>query len=461
MKKNKKSENLKNTYVELDVTDMTPDGNGVGRTAAGVVVFVPGALTGDRVRAKLIKSTAGYCVGRLEALLSPSPERVESDCPHSVKCGGCVFSELRPEAEARFKQKLVNDALRRIGGLALECEDIETGARTHYRNKAVYPVAEDEAGALCTGFFARRSHRIVRQDSCLLEDPAFPAVREAITELLTARRMRAYDETSGRGLLRHIFLRSAQNGDICAVLVVTSGDKSAFDGFADELTARCPAVKSVWLNINAARTNVILGKTCILLKGEERLTDTLCGRVFGISPLSFYQVNPKMAERLYAQAAAYASPAPGDVLLDLYCGAGTIGLCAAGAGVRLFGTEIVPEAVENARENALLNGRTEDDTRFFCGDAAEGIEACKAAFGRVDTIFVDPPRKGLSPGVIAALTGRGAERVVYISCNPATLARDLALLEKEGYRAVRCRAFDLFPRTGHVETVVLMSRVKD
>ena len=169
--------------------------------------------------------------------------------------------------------------------------------------------------------------------------------------------MRAYDETSGRGLLRHIFLRSAQNGDICAVLVVTSDGKSAFDGFADELTARCPAVKSVWLNINAARTNVILGKTCILLKGEERLTDTLCGRVFGISPLSFYQVNPKMAERLYAQAAAYASPAPGDVLLDLYCGAGTIGLCAAGAGVRLFGTEIVPEAVENARENALLNGQ--------------------------------------------------------------------------------------------------------
>ena len=218
---------------------------------------------------------------------------------------------------------------------------------------------------------------------------------------------------------------------------------------------------TILINRNTARTNVILGPKTRTVCGPGCIGDTLAGVPITMGVHEFYQVNTPAAEALYAKAREFAGLRPGDFLLDLYCGAGTIGLCAAGAGVRLFGTEIVPEAVENARENALLNGRTEDDTRFFCGDAAEGIEACKAAFGRVDTIFVDPPRKGLSPGVIAALTGSGAERVVYISCNPATLARDLALLEKEGYRAVRCRAFDLFPRTGHVETVVLMSRVKD
>ncbi|PWL50807.1 MAG: 23S rRNA (uracil(1939)-C(5))-methyltransferase RlmD [Clostridiales bacterium] len=458
MKKDKKTALEKNTYVDLDVTDMTPDGSGVGRTAEGAVVFVPGALAGDRIRAKIIKTTSGYGVGRLEALLSPSPDRVEADCPQHGRCGGCCFSALRADAETRFKQKLVNDALRRIGGLTLECEGVETGARTHYRNKAVYPVAEDESGALCTGFFARRSHRIVRQESCLLENAAFPAVREAVTALLTARRIRAYDETTGKGLLRHIFLRASRSGELCVVLVVTDGDPKPFDGFADELTARCPTVKSVWLNVNAERTNVILGRACVKLWGEDCLTDTLCGRVFSISPLSFYQVNAEMAERLYAQAAAYAAPAPGDVLLDLYCGAGTIGLCAAGDGVRLFGTEIVPEAVENARENAHRNGRTEADTRFSLGDAAEGVEACRQAFGRVDVALVDPPRKGLTPDVTAALLACGAKRIVYISCNPATLARDLALLEAGPYRADRCRAFDLFPRTGHVETVVLLSK---
>ena len=451
----------KNSNVTLQITDMTPDGNGIGRTDGGMVVFVPGAVTGDSIRAKIIKAGKSFCVGRLEELLSPSGNRVEPDCPHHGRCGGCTFPSLSRTAELEFKKKLVNDALERIGALTLRCDEIVYGDAEHYRNKAVYPVSADADGELFTGFFARRSHRVVRQDVCLLENAAFSDIRAYAVGCLTKLGVTAYDESTGRGMLRHIFMRSSRAGDICLMLIMTS-DSFAAAGrrFAESLSKRFPAVKSVWLNVNSARTNVILGPKTLLLYGERTLTDTLCGKSFDIGPTAFYQVNPEIAEKLYLKAAEYAQVKPGDILLDLYCGAGTIGICAAADGCRLTGVETVAEAVENASANARRNGRSDGDTLFVCGDASLGAKECAKRFGTPDTVFADPPRKGLSPEVIEPISESSAHRLVYVSCNPATLARDLAVLEKRGFSALRCCAFDMFPRTGHVETVVLLSKGK-
>ena len=308
----------KNSNVTLQITDMTPDGNGIGRTDGGMVLFVPGAVTGDSIRAKIIKAGKSFCVGRLEELLSPSGNRVEPDCPHHGRCGGCTFPSLSRTAELEFKKKLVNDALERIGALTLRCDEIVYGDAEHYRNKAVYPVSADADGELFTGFFARRSHRVVRQDVCLLENAAFSDIRAYAVGCLTKLGVTAYDESTGRGMLRHIFMRSSRAGDICLMLIMTS-DSFAAAGrrFAETLSKRFPAVKSVWLNVNSARTNVILGPKTLLLYGERTLTDTLCGKSFDIGPTAFYQVNPEIAEKLYLKAAEYAQVKPGDILLDL------------------------------------------------------------------------------------------------------------------------------------------------
>lgn len=451
----------KNTQWVLSITDVTQDGYGVGRVE-DMVVFTPGCARGDVVRVQIIGVRSRYAYGKLLAVEEPSSARIPVDCPVFSKCGGCIFRHIEYAEELRLKEERVRNALRRIAKLDVELEPIVGCEQTvGYRNKAQYPVGW-EKGEPVFGFYAPRSHRIVPAEGCFLQLPAFKRVLDACGRWMSENKVSAYEEQTGKGLLRHIFLRQAPaTGELMICMVV--------NGSAENLPKRerliqycldaAPQTKSIVLNRNTARTNVILGKTCETLWGDDHITDVLCGLRFSLSPLSFYQVNSRQAERLYRTAAEFAGLRSTDVLLDLYCGVGTIGLTMAGQVGRLVGVEVVPAAVEDAKRNAAQNGIK--NASFFCADAGEAaVRLCKEGLAP-DVVVVDPPRKGLDKAIVEAVARLSPSRMVYISCNPETLARDLVLLREKGYSCSRARPFDLFPRTAHVETVVLMSRVKE
>lgn len=462
----------KNDVIELAITGTTAEGSGVGRHE-GMAVFVPGGAEGDLLRVRIVKVLKNLAYGRLEKILRPSPDRVKIDCPAFPRCGGCVFRYIGYEAEKRIKRQRVADALRRIGGFSIEPRDLlcapDTSApRTGYRNKAQYPVGAVEGvtgtraarlnpeHSLSIGFYAPRSHRIVDCRNCRLQPPEFTAALPAIEQWAAETGVSIYDERTGKGLLRHIYLRKAfATGQVMAALVINGDGVPAPDRLVELLRqAVGEALVSVQLNHNREDTNVVLGKACTVLFGAEYLEDVLCGLRFRISPLSFYQVNRDMAEKLYKKAAEYAEP-EGKILLDMYCGAGTIGLSMAGQAKQVIGVEVVPAAVEDAERNARLNGIF--NARFLCADAAEAARQLAAEGIRPDVILVDPPRKGCSPDLLQLIgeTFR-PERVVYVSCDPATLARDCKQLAAVGYRLVEATPADLFPGTAHVETVCLL-----
>lgn len=448
----------KNDIIELEITDVTAEGSGVGRHD-GMAVFVPAAAAGDVISCRIVKVCKSYCFGIIDKIIKPSADRAESGCEISKKCGGCVFRHIDYSAELRIKDKSVRDAFKRIGGLDIPFEDIlgcESADR--YRNKAQYPVAGEAGNAYC-GFYAQRSHRVIPCGDCILQPKIFGKITEDVLGYINSRKIPPYNEESGKGCVRHIYLRRGyHSGEIMVCLVVTKEDRKLFAPMADMLMKKYPDIKSVVLNINSRRTNVIMGEKCVTVGGRGYIEDIMCGRRIKISPLAFYQVNTAQAERLYGIAADFAELKGGEVLLDLYCGAGTVGLSMADKISKLIGGEIIPEAVENAKENAAANGI--ENAEFICGDAGKIADSLAAKGMHPDVIVIDPPRKGCDSLTLDSIVKMAPEKVVMISCNPATAARDAAYLGERGYAAVKARAADMFPRTGHVECVALLSKLK-
>ncbi len=448
----------KNDIIKLDITGLTNEGSGVGRHE-GMAVFVPFTAVGDVISCRIVKVKKTYCYGITEELLTPSPDRSESGCGIYGRCGGCCFRHLDYAAELAAKQQIVRDAFERIGGLEPEfCGILGAEQKDRYRNKAQFPVSADEDGRLYTGFYARRSHRAIETDDCPLLPEVFGEICRDILEYANRRGVTAYDEVTGEGLLRHIYLRKGEHsGEIMAALIVTSPDcAELFRPLAESLAGRYPGIRSVLLNVNSRRTNAILGDRDIPLFGADRIYDTMCGRRVAISLHSFYQINTVQAERVYRLAAELASLTGSETLLDLYCGAGTIGLSMADRVSKLIGVEIVPQAIENAKENAAANGI--ENAEFICGDAGKAAELLYKRGELPDVIIADPARKGCTPDTLAYMAKMQPRRIVMISCNPATAARDCAELEKLGYRTVSVTPADLFPRTEHVECIIQLDK---
>ena len=451
----------KNDIITLEITALTNEGSGVGHykedssDGRGIAVFVPLTAVGDVISCRVVKVLRSYAYGRVEGILTASPDRAEDGCPVYAKCGGCCFRHISYEAELRAKQGFVQDAFMRLGGLSPELLPIQGSESPEgYRNKLQMPVSKQDGRTVC-GFYSERSHRVVPVEKCALQPELFAEITRFVTEQADRLRISVYNEEKHEGVLRHIYLRRGHySGEVCLCLVARR-KVPEFERLAKAAAERFPEITGVVLNINRDRTNVILGEEEQVLFGRAEIKDTMCGVNVEISPKSFYQVNTPAAEALYRQAAEFAQP-EGKLLLDLYCGAGTIGLSMAGKARRLIGAEIVPQAVENARENAERN--SVKNAEFICADAGQAAQQLERSGERPDVIILDPPRKGCSEDTLTACAGMQPERIVMISCNAATAARDCKRLAELGYTAAIVRPFDLFPRTSHVECVVLINK---
>lgn len=451
----------KNQILTLRIERLSSDGSGVAHSADGEAVFVPGTAPGDEARVRIVKDCGRYAFGILDELLTPSPNRVPVDCPVAGPCGGCSLRHLDYAAELRAKQESVLDAFRRIGGLEVPVLDILPSPEVdRYRNKVQFPVGVDKNGVPCIGFYAGRTHRIVPCPDCKLQPGVLNEIGNALCAFFAQQGIRPYDEQSGKGLVRHIFLRrGAHSGQIMVCLVCTRAKLPYAEQLCTALREQFPAISTILLNINAKNTNVILGSENHTLYGPGYIEDTLCGVPVRLGPLSFYQVNTLAAERLYGVAAQYAQLTPDDTLLDLYCGMGTIGLSMADQCRGLIGVEIVPEAIESAKANAARMGEAvAAKSRFFCADAGQAATQLAAEGLHPDIVMLDPPRKGCDEATLSAVVRMAPRRVVYVSCNPATAARDAAWLEQNGYHAEKVQPVDLFPRTKHVECVIALSK---
>ena len=427
-------------------------GEGVARIE-GVAVFVKGALRGERADVFIEHVGHSAAWGRIEELLGPSPARIEPDCPYYGSCGGCQFRHMTYEEELEAKRRRVEDALRRIGGADISISVIHGAKNTQrYRNKVQFPVAD---GAI--GYYQGRTHRVVDIDDCLLQPEIDTACRTAVKGWMERFHISAYDERAGKGLVRHLFLRTNRAGEVLCCLVVNGKTIPHGEELVDALRSAAPALAGVVLSINTRKTNVILGREFRTLWGRDWLEEELCGHTFRLSVPSFFQVDREQTEVLYRRALDFAALTGSETVVELYCGIGTISLTLAEKAARVIGVEVVPQAVADAEENARRNG-LEDKTRFECGDAADLAARLEAEGVRPDVVVVDPPRKGLAPEVVDTIAGLAPDRVVYVSCDPATLARDVKRFGELGYGPVKAEAVDLFPRTAHVETVALLSR---
>lgn len=448
----------KNEIYRSEITDLTSEGNGVCHID-GIAVFVPNTAVGDIADVKIVKVLKNYCFGIIDKLIQPSADRTENDCPVYSKCGGCLFRHISYEAECRTKASIVENAFRRIGGLSPVFEEFCGAENTScYRNKAQYPLAEIDGKAVC-GFFAPRSHRLIPVTDCKLQPIIFSEILQFVLEYINEKKISVYSEISNTGIIRHIYLREgAHSKEIMLCIVARKDISRQLSALCGLITQKFDTIKSIVLNINPDRTNVILGKKCTTLWGNDTISDTMCGNNVDISPLSFYQVNTIQAERLYRKALEYAQPDINDTIADLYCGAGTIGLSMANKVNKIVGVEIIPEAIENAKSNAEKNEIY--NTEFYCGDAGEIFGKLRSEGCSPDIIVVDPPRKGCSDDTLRLIAESDCKRVVMISCNPSTAARDAKILSEYGFVVEKVTGFDLFPRTGHVECVVLLTKLQ-
>ena len=446
---------MKNEKLTLDITDMTPEGDGIGKID-GRVYFVPRACTGDRAEILVLKDLKSKSYAKLLSLEKPSPNRIDPECLYFEKCGGCAFQNINYDYEASLKRSFVENAFRRIGHLDCKISETVKGNPDFYRNKVQYPFACDENGKCVFGYYSRRSHRIIKHDFCMLQDRVFTDIASFCAEKCDFLNIKAYDEAKNTGSLRHAVMRKNRRNEIMLCLVVTDAENKLYNELAKDIQKNFDCVKSVFLNENKRKDNVIFGDKTVCISGEKYLTDVLCGKNYRLSPRSFYQVNADMAEKLYNIAKEKAALKDNEILLDLYCGVGTVGISIAEDSNRLCGVEIIEDAVSDAKQNARLNGRTDENTLFVCGDASSGVEKCREKFGSPDVIVVDPPRKGLSGEVIDMICRADPKRVVYISCNPSTLARDCADFAEKGFSAGEITPVDMFPRTGHIECVAAL-----
>lgn len=450
----------KNDIIELTIDGMSSEGSGIGRFN-NIVVFVPASTIGDRLKVKILRVKKNYAFGKIEEILFPADARTEPNCDQYLKCGGCVYRHIDYDIEKMIKEQKVSSCLTRIGGF----KDIKVNSivgskyKDKYRNKAQIPIGKDKNGNYELGFFAPHSHRIVNCMDCNLQPSIFNEIISIFRGWLEKVMPTIYDENTGKGILRHLYIRQAKNKvrkEIMVCVVINADKLPSEESLVSLLTERIADIKSIIVNINKDKTNVIMGKECKTIWGQDYITDTLCGLDFKISANSFYQVNKTQAENLYKIVADYADCKSDDILLDLYCGTGTIGLTMANSCKKLIGVEIVKEAIEDAKCNAKLNSI--NNAEFICADAFKAAEHLAKNDESPDVIIVDPPRKGCSYELIDIILKMKPKRLVYVSCDPATLARDLKILAEKEYSIEEVTPVDMFPRTNHVESVCLLMR---
>ena len=450
----------KNDIVTLKIEDCGIDGEGIGK-ADGFTVFVKDAVIGDTVRAKIMKAKKNYGYGRLEEIITPSPDRVEPKCQFARQCGGCQLQALSYEKQLEFKTSKVRGHLERIGGFTdIPMEKILGMEQPfHYRNKAQFPVGKSKDGRIITGFYAGRTHSIIENRDCALGVTQNKEVLDRVIAHMEKFNIQPYDENTGKGLVRHVLIRYGFFTDEMMVCLIINGEKLPGEEALVKSLCQIPETVSVMVNVNKKRNNVILGEKVRLLWGQPYITDKIGEISYQISPLSFFQVNPYQTGRLYGKALEYAQLSGNETVWDLYCGIGTISLFLAQQAKMVRGVEIIPAAIENAKENARLNGF--DNTEFFVGKAEEVLPEQFARTGeRADVIVVDPPRKGCDETLLSTIIEMQPDRVVYVSCDSATLARDLKYLCERGYELKKVCPVDMFPNTVSVETVVLLSHKK-
>lgn len=446
----------KNDDIELNIEAMTNEGSAVGHYD-GMAVFVKDAVAGDRVVAHIIKVSKKYCVGVVKEIITPSSERIDYDCDVADKCGGCAFRNMTYSAELEYKRNRVQDAVKRIGHLDIKVDEI-IGADdvNHYRNKAQYPV-EIVNGELKAGFYAYKSHRIIPCSDCLLQSEDFEKCLSAFSKWVKKANVTSFDERTGKGLLRHIYLRKGfATNEIMACAVINGNTLPMQDYLVEELT-KIDGMKSICVNINTKNTNVILSNKTLTIWGSDTITDELLGKKFVISPNSFYQVNHNQCEKLYSKAMEYADLKGDETVLDMYCGIGTIGLTMSDKMEKLIGIEVVPHAIDNAKINAKINSI--NNAEFICTDAFEGAKILENRDIKPDVVLLDPPRKGCQKELFDVIERMNPKKIVYVSCDSATLARDLEILDKKNYKAKKLTAVDMFPRTPHIEAVCLIENI--
>ena len=453
----------KNETAIIKIEDIGVDGEGIGKVG-GYTLFVKDAVIGDEVEVKVMKAKKNYGYARLMRIINPSQYRVEPKCPYARSCGGCQIQEMSYEKQLEFKEKKVRGNLERIGGFdaeLLECimEPI-VGMENpfHYRNKAQFPFGTDKNGEPVCGFYAGRTHDIIANTDCALGVDVNKTILELILKFMKEYQIPAYDEKTGRGLIRHALIRYGFITKEIMVCLVINGHRIPHSAELVRLLSKLDGMTSISFSPNTKQTNVIMGDSYEVLWGQGYITDFIGGIQYQISPLSFYQVNHDMAEKLYQKAAEFADLKGTETVLDLYCGTGTIGLSMAKKARKIYGAEIVPQAIENAKENARLNNI--ENAEFFCGDAADAAKRFRDMGIKPDVVLLDPPRKGCDEAVLSTVAEMNPEKIVYVSCDCATLARDAQRLSALGYAPNRLAAADLFPRTAHVESVVLLSRAE-
>ena len=444
--------------LQVSIETATIDGSGVARVD-GQVVFAPGALPGERCSVRIAHIGRSAVFAQLLSVLTPSAHRVEPDCPYFPRCGGCALRHMDYEQELALKQAHVQSCLTRIGGQTISALPITGAAQTDgYRNKVQFPVQEQDARPVA-GFFSGKTHRVIPVRHCRIQPDCADAIRGAVLAWMEQYHIRAYDEQTHTGYIRHIYIRfGAESGQILVCIVANCAQLPKKKQLVAALLAAEPGITTIVFSPNTKKGNTVLGTEFHPLYGDGTITDTLCGLQFRLSAPAFYQVNHAQAERLYEKAVQLAGLTGNETVLDLYCGTGTITLCLARHAKKAIGVEIVPQAIEDAKFNAAQNGM--ENAEFFCMDAGQAAKMLADRRTRPDVIVVDPPRKGVSADVIEAISAMAPQRVVYVSCDPATLARDLKLLTAAGYTLQTAEAFDLFPRCAHVETVVLLSHKK-
>ena len=461
----------KNDTAVIEITDIGADGAGIGK-ADGYTLFVKDAVIGDIAEVKVIKAKKNYGYARLLKVVRPSEDRVEPRCPFARRCGGCQIQEMSYDRQLTFKEQKVRGSLERIGGFAPELIDqvMESIAGMEhpfgYRNKAQFPFGTDKEGRPVAGFYAGRTHDIIANTDCALGVPANREILEIILDFMKEHNIPAYNEKTGEGLIRHVLIRYGFTTKEIMVCLVINGTKLPHAETLTGALTELPGMTSITISVNTRRDNVIMGNTCDVLWGQGYITDYIGNIKYQISPLSFYQVNPVQTEKLYSLALEYAGLSGRETVWDLYCGIGTISLFLAEQAEKVYGVEIVPQAIEDARTNAKINGI--GNAEFFVGKAEEVLPAYYDRYARehngetarADVIVVDPPRKGCDAALLDTIVKMEPERVVYVSCDPATLARDLKILCGNGYELRKIRAVDMFPMTVHVETVCLLSNRK-
>lgn len=450
----------KNDVLNLTVEDLCGNGNAIARDEHGYVVFVKNGVTGDKVKAKIIKVTKNYSVAIIEEFIERSSLRIHEKCEFSNKCGGCVFQNISYEAECEFKRKTIDNDLERIGGLELRTSAFYPSDNiTEYRNKASYPVSSNLHCKMISGFYARNSHRICEHDKCLIGKDYFVKVRDFVIDFCNKNSITAYNEETKEGLLRHIYIRCNENDEFSLTLVISVNKFVSTNielKFVSEFTKEFKKCVTILLNTNNDVTNAILGEKWRTIYGDGYIHDSLLTKKFRISPAAFYQVNKQQAERLYALAGEFANIQDNETILDLYCGTGTIGICLAKSNCKLYGVDISEEAIIDAKYNAEINNVNGE---FICLTAGEALNSERIKDLKPDVIIIDPPRKGCGEIAVERIASLNAKRIVYISCDPATLARDLKQFDTLGYKAADAVGVDMFPRTGHVESCVLLYRI--